>query len=85
MIMVNHVPGESYPPSAPIRGNLDPRPLRVETYSRANQAGKRYYWRVRHTSNGEVMAQHRGYVREEDRDHAVDVLWPDLKVDHLDR
>jgi uncharacterized protein YegP (UPF0339 family) len=83
MIMANHSPSDPYPPSVPLRGNLDARPLIVETYSRANQAGKRYYWRVRHTSNGEIMGQHRGYVREEDRDHAVDVLWPDLGIDPL--
>lgn len=56
------------------------RPLKVETYSRVGILGKRYYWRVRHLSNDEIMAQHRGYVREEDRDHAVITLWPDLEV-----
>jgi uncharacterized protein YegP (UPF0339 family) len=84
--VIHHTPDEpkaTYPASAPIRGTLGNRPLVVETYSRANQAGKRYYWRTRHTSNGEIMANHRGYVLEKDRDHAVDVLWPDLSVDPL--
>jgi hypothetical protein len=84
--VIHHDPSEpkaTWPEAVPIRGTLDARPLIVETYSRANQAGKRYYWRVRHTSNGENMAWHRGYVREEDRNHAVDILFPDLGVDAL--
>ena len=56
------------------------RPLRVEVYSRVGLLGRRYYWRVRHTSNGEPMASGEAYSRAEDRDHAVEELWPDLKV-----
>lgn len=56
------------------------RPLKVETYSHVGVLGRKYYWRIRHIENGEIMAQHRGYVRKDDRDHAVEVLWPDLEV-----
>jgi hypothetical protein len=69
-----------YLESAPINKVLGTRPLIVETYSRFGLLGLRHYWRVKHKSNGEIMSQHRGYVRVEDRDHAVDVLWPDLEV-----
>jgi hypothetical protein len=87
MIMANHFPEDAYPPSASIQETLkgagETRPLIVETYSRKGVTGRRFYWRIRHKSNGEIMAQHRGYVRESDRDHAVDVLWPDLRVNPL--
>jgi hypothetical protein len=85
MIMANHFPNDPYPPSAPIRGNLDARPLIVETYSRVGLRGKRYYWRVRHTSNREIMCPSEPYSAARDRDHAVDVLWPDLKVEPTER
>lgn len=55
-----------------------PRPLRLETYSRIGIRGRRHYWRVRHTSNGEIMASGEPYSRRIDRDRAVKVLWPDL-------
>jgi hypothetical protein len=83
MIMANHFPNDPYPPSVPIRGNLDARPLIVETYSRVGLRGKRYYWRVKHKSNGEPMAAGEPYSTAAARDHAVDVLWPDLSVDSL--
>ena len=86
-MMIHHTPDEpvggAISPTAPINEILGNRPLKVETYSRKGILGRRYYWRVRHTSNGENKADHHGYVREEDRDHAVDVLWPDLSVDPL--
>ena len=64
----------------PVEEVLDTeRPLRVEVYSRVGLLGRRYYWRVRHTSNGEIMAQHRGYLKAQDRDHAVGVLFPDVR------
>lgn len=64
----------------PVEEVLDAqRPLRVEVYSRVGLLGRRYYWRVRHF-NGEVMANGEPYSRAEDRDHAVEELWPDLKV-----
>lgn len=58
------------------------RPLKVETHSRIGLLGRRYYWRVRH-DNGEVMASGQPYKDARDRDHAVDVLWPDLGIDPL--
>jgi hypothetical protein len=82
MIMANHFPSD-YPPSVPIRGSLDARPLIVETYSRVGLLGRRYYWRVRHTSNGEIMAGGEPYSSKKARDDAVDVLWPDLGIDPL--
>lgn len=86
--MIHHTPGEkaTYPEAVPIRGNLDPRPLVVETYStrRALLSSKRSYgWRVVHKSNHEIMASGEMYSDARDRDHAVDVLWPDLSVDPL--
>lgn len=86
--MIHHVPGEpkaTWPEAVPIRGNLDARPLIVETYSRVGLRGRRYYWRVRHTSNGEIMCPSEPYSATRDRDHAVDVLWPDLSVHESDR
>lgn len=59
------------------------RPLKVETYSRIGLLGRRYYWRVRHTSNGEPMASGEPYSNPADRDHAVEVLWPGLEIDPL--
>ena len=86
--MIHHTPGEkaTYPESTPIRGNLSNRPLVVETYStrRALFSNKREYrWRVRHKSNSEILASGEAYADPRDRDHAVDVLWPDLKVNPL--
>lgn len=89
--MIHHTPDEpkaTYPASAPIRGTLGNRPLVVETYStrRALFSNKREYrWRVVHKSNHETMASGEGYRLQSDRDHAVDVLWPDLGIDALDR
>ena len=65
----------------PVEEVLDTeRPLRVEVYSRVGLLGRRYYWRVRHTSNGEIMASGEAYSRMENRDHAVSLLWPGLEV-----
>lgn len=87
MIMANHFPEDAYPPSASIQETLkgagETRPLIVETYSRVGLLGRRYYWRVRHTSNGEAMSSGEPYSSKKARDDAVDVLWPDLKVDPL--
>ena len=85
-MMIHHDPDEpqaTWPPSTPIRGNLDARPLIVESYSRKGVLGRRHYWRVRHTSNGEILASGEAYSDPRDRDHAVDVLWPDLGIDTL--
>jgi hypothetical protein len=84
--VIHHTPRDPYPPSASIRETLTTRPLIVETYStrRALLSSKRqYHWRVRHKSNGEVVASGEGYAAARDRDHIVDVLWPDLVVDPL--
>lgn len=87
--MIHHTPDEpkaTYPASAPIRGTLGNRPLVVETYStkRALFSNKREYrWRVRHKSNSEILASGEAYADPRDRDHAVDVLWPDLGIDAL--
>lgn len=71
------------------------RPLRVETYrSRTTEVTTLgdlepttlpaepgdYRWRVVHTTNGEVMASGEGYTDPRDRDHAIELLWPDLEV-----
>jgi len=37
-------------------------------------------WRVRHTSNGEIMASGEGYTAQVDRDHAVEVLFPGVEI-----
>lgn len=85
--MIHHEPGEPnesiWPPSVPVREVLSKRPLYVETYSRIGLMGKRYYWRTNHKSNNLTMAQGQAYKTVEARDHAVDVLWPDLVVDPL--
>lgn len=83
MLMITRMSDDPYPPPMPIRGNLDPRPLIVETYSRLGLLGRRYYWRVKHKSNGEPMAAGEPYSTVAARDHAVDVLWPDLGIDPL--
>lgn len=88
--MIHHTPQDpkaTWPEATPIRGNLGNRPLVVETYStrRALLSSKRSYgWRVKHKSNGEIMGSGEMYSDARDRDHAVDVLWPDLSVDPLD-
>ena len=56
------------------------RPLKVEIYSHVGILGRKHYWRVRHVLNGLIMAQGQGYRDTRDRDHAVEVLWPDLEV-----
>lgn len=61
------------------------RPLRVETYRTVDRldAGDNlleHRWRVVHTSNGEIMASGEGYTDRRARDHAIQVLWPDLPV-----
>jgi hypothetical protein len=71
------------------------RSLRVETYrsgtTEVPELGEtehahvptgpiEYRWRVRHTSNGEIMASGEGYTDRRARDHAIQVLWPDLPV-----
>lgn len=88
--MIHHDPNKpkaTYPESVQIRGNvINGRPLVVETYStrRALLSNKRSYgWRVVHKSNHEVMASGEQYNDSRDRDHAVDVLWPDLGIDAL--
>lgn len=84
--MIHHEPNEPqaiWPPSAPVNEILGNRPLIVETYSRKGILGKRYYWRVKHTDNHENMGSGEPYSDPRDRDHAVDVLWPDLKVNPL--
>lgn len=90
--MIHHDPNKqkaTYPESTPIDevlGRPDRRKLIVETYSRkrALLSGKREYrWRVRHKSNGEILCSGEGYSDSRDRDHAVDVLWPDLGIDAL--
>ena len=87
--MIHHTPQDpkaTWPEATPIRGNLSNRPLVVETYStrRALLSSKREYrWRVRHTDNGENMGSGQAYSDPRDRDHAVNVLWPDLGIDAL--
>lgn len=88
--MIHHDPNKpkaTYPEAVSIRGNIiNGRPLIVETYStrRALLSNKREYrWRVKHKSNGEILASGEGYRLQPDRDHAVDVLWPDLAVTAL--
>lgn len=57
------------------------RPLIVETYSRMSLRGRRrFHWRVRHTSNGEIMASGEAYSDKRDCLHAVGLLFPDLQV-----
>lgn len=61
------------------------RQLRVETYRSVHRlddsaAKVQYWWRVVHTSTGENMGYGEGYASRTDRDHAVQVLWPDLDV-----
>lgn len=53
------------------------RPLQVQTY--VDTAGQ-HRWRVVHTSNGETMSSGEGYIDTRDRDHAIELLWPDLEV-----
>jgi uncharacterized protein YegP (UPF0339 family) len=62
------------------------RPLIVETYSARKalfSTKQEHRWRVRHTANGQIMASGEGYADLRDRDHAVEVLWPDLEVKSL--
>lgn len=87
MRMINYTPdapvGGAISPTAPVNEILGDRPLIVETYSRVGVLGRRHYWRVRHTDNKEIMGSGEAYSDPRDRDHAVDVLWPDLSVDPL--
>jgi len=62
------------------------RPLRVEVYGLVPDTDPQpYRWRVVHTSNGETMASGEGYADRRDRDHAVEVLFPDLEPVEVDR
>jgi len=45
---------------------------------------RRYRWRVRHASNGEVLCSGEGYVRADDRDHVCAVLFPDIEAIEVD-
>lgn len=85
-MMIHHTPDDpkaTWPPSVPVNEVLGDRPLIVETYSRKGVLGRRHYWRVRHTSNGEILGSGEAYSDPRARDHAVDVLWPDLGIDAL--
>lgn len=69
------------------------RPLRLEFFETVRgDAGPdgvvkvtRFWWRVRHTSNGEIVAQGEGYSDRRDRDHIAGVLHPDLEPVEVER
>src|SRR5690606_33936769 len=66
----------SFPPLHP------DRPLRAEVYRTVEGNTTQHCahrWRVVHTSNGEIMASGEGYADKRDRDHALNVLFPDLE------
>lgn len=66
------------------RTHMEPRPLKVETYriKRAMLSRRtEWRWRVRHTSNGEIMASGQGYANRSDMYDAINVMWPDLDQD----
>lgn len=63
------------------------RPLRVEVWETSRvDAGPdgslrvpKFWWRARHESNGEIVAQGEGYSDPRPRDHMVRFLFPDIE------